>query len=648
MRSFFFGAPRAALVLPVLLTLAACGPNEPPKAPEPPKPKPLEVSPEPPFELSPLPEPPGVVGIARIVHPESSSRLLGNWSGFPVPTAADALREVVGDELASVIDLDAPVDAVVRFGGSARSPQVAFVVSVPLVSLEAARAKLGKYKLSPMSNGMTKVEGLVPEAGEEEGAKEAGKVCALSPSAGASKARIVCGDAPGIEALAGFAVRTLAAKPVAPGDPDIHAEVRAAPFHDAVTSMRTLLPALVGGFLDSKNGVGLATREIVEGSIGDLADFAVDSDKLTFELYATPEGAKTQMRYAFKSHDATLTKIMVYGADKVGPPPATLLRMPPEVDFGAWSRPTDKGLFERPRKLLGALLEESFEGELPAAERHALVDGFVSHTLPLFEGGWVFAHGFDVDAAREKVGAMHKDDDAPGLAAEKLTEERKKAAFEQVAGFTLAHLQKPQAEVAQVAKDWVALATKLSKAKKKKDSPTVKVTPSAASLALPAKTVHVEITVPRRAHTNEKGKVTFTPSAIVCHLYVVPGDGAEADTSWIGAGCDAKLVAAKLLASRNPASVGTGPTLGSRPESRELVASSSRSGFFMTPRTLAWTKLVDKNAGPLGALGKDAFATALFITTPEAPSKDAPGGSVRSTMVIPKAAMGTGVSVMMR
>jgi len=643
MRTSHFGSARAVLALPVLLTLAAaCGPREAAKAPEPPPAKPLEVTPEPPVELSPLPEPSGVLGVARATHPEATSKLLGTWSGFPVPTAADALREIVGEELAGVVDLEAPVDAVARFGGSARSPQVAFVISVPLTSLDAARTKLAKYKFSPMANGMTKVEGLAPEAGEDEPAK----LCALSPSAGATKARMVCGDAPGMEALAPYAVRTLAARPVASGDPDVHIEVRAAPLRDAVGTMRTLLPALVGGFLDAKNGIGLATREIVEATVGDVADFAVDSDTVTFDLFATREGAKARTRYTFRSTQATLTKMMVHGADRVGPPPAAFLRLPADVDFGAFARPTEKGLFDRPRKLFGALLEELFDGALPPAERRAVVDGFVSHTLPLFEGGWAFGHGFDLDAARDKVAAMRKGSDGTGLAAEKAQEERKKAAFEQVVGYSLAHVERPAAEVSQTLKDWIALSTKLANAKKKKDSPTLRITPPSAALALPPKTVHAELTVPRRAHTNEKGKVTFTPAPYVCHVFVVPGQGAEGDTTWLGVGCDAKLVAQKLLVSLSPAPAA--PTLGGRPESRDLVASAARSGAFMTPRTLAWAKLADKDEAPLGALGHDGLATVFLTTTPEAPSKDAPGGSVTSTLVVPRAAMGTGVSVFMR
>ena len=110
-----------------------CGPKEPPKVPEVAKPKPLEVAPEPPVDLAALPEPKNVVALGRVARPEEASKLFAAWSGFPVPSAGEAVRAALGEELGEVLDLRGPVDMVASFEGGVKNPDVAFVVGgVPL------------------------------------------------------------------------------------------------------------------------------------------------------------------------------------------------------------------------------------------------------------------------------------------------------------------------------------------------------------------------------------------------------------------------------------------------------------------------------------------------------------------------------------
>ncbi len=660
MRSPFFrpfrsSAPsslRVGSIVTLAGILTACSPPEPPKVPIVATPKPLEVTPEAPIDLAPVPEPKNILAVGRIAHAEESSKLLANWSGFPVPSASEALRAAGAVDVASVVDFGKPIDFVARLEGNVRSPSLSFVVSVPLVSLEEARAKLQSHKMTPMANGMIKVHGLGASEGADEEDSTA-KVCVLSPAAGTAKARILCGDPSGIEALAPYALRNLGAQPVAPGDADFHVEVRASSIRNEVAGMRRLLPAVVGGFLDNKNGVGAAAREVVEGAIGDLADFAVDSEKVTLDITATPEGARATARYAFKSSEATTTKLLVAGADRVGPPPPALLRLPGDVDFAAWAAPSDKALLERPRKLLSALLDESLEGKMPVADRRALVDAFVTKTLPLAEGGWVFGHGYDREALGTALAATRSEPVEPAvptaqsLKADRAAAEKKKAAFEQLAGYSLAKVDRPYAEVSQIVKDWVTVGNRFIRANKKKDAPVVRLTPASAALKLPAKTTHIEISVPRPPRHDAKGKVAFTPTPMVCHLFVVAGEASvgEQDATWMGGGCDAKLVGERLMAVRT----NTSPTtLGARPESKELVASVSRSGLFVTPRTFAWTKAIGRDEGALGAVGRDGFATVLFTSKPSGPSKDAQGGSVTTTLLLPKAAVGATAGALLR
>ena len=68
--------------------------------------------------------------------------------------------------------------------------------------------------------------------------------------------------------------------------------------------------------------------------------------------------------------------------------------------------------------------------------------------------------------------------------------------------------------------------------------------------------------------------------------------------------------------------------------------------MFVTPRALALGKVVDSHEGALGTLGKGAFATALVTTAIEPASSTSPGGAAVTTLVLPKAAMGTATSVL--
>lgn len=646
-----------------------CGPKEPPKVPEVAKPKPLEVAPEPPVDLAALPEPKNVVAVGRVSRPEEASKLFATWSGFPVPSAGEAVRAALGEELGEVLDLRGPVDMVASFEGGVKNPDVAFVVSVPVVSLEDARERLKSHTLVPIGNGMVRVEGLAeptkkkrprPEEPDDTGGapdptdddvlenKAKKKVCVLGPSAGTVRARLVCGSASGIDALAPYALRTLSRAPVDPNDPDVHLEVRSAPMRSAVEGMRRMLPALVGGFMDAKTGVTSATRDLVEAAVGDLADFAVDSDTMTADVTGRPEGLTARFRYGFRSREATLTKLVVPTSGGASPPPAALLAMPGDVDLGGWSSGVEPGLLDRPHKLLGAFMEEALEGMLPPPERRPFADLVTLRTLPALEAGWAFGHGVDADALAARLAAKREAESAgkPGVARDKLVMERKKAVGEQIVGYTLVRVAKPYGDMSQLTKDWVSAVSRLARAAKKKDAPVLKIAPTAPALGLPAKTTHVELSVKRGPRLDEKGKPTFTPSPVVCHVFVTPGEGADADASWIGVGCDPKLVAQRLGATRKGTVDPQRPSLGARPESEGLRASRSRSGMFVTPRALALGKVVDSHDGALGTLGKGAFATALVTTAVEPASSMSPGGAAVTTLVLPKAAMGTATSVL--
>lgn len=625
---FAFVLPGAAALSVGCAEPKALPPPETPKAP-----KPLEVVPEPPPDLSAVPEPKGLVVTGYVARVEETSKLLGRWSGFPIPGAREALGAATSEELADVVDLSKSVDFAVRVAGNARAPSAQVVVSIPVTSVDAAKAKLAKYTLTPMSRGAIKVEGLLPDAHDES---DDPRFCILSPSPDEARARLVCGEQAALESLEPYVLRTLsrAPKPFA-----LHADVRFAPMREPIEGVRRLLPSLASGLFNSQ-GTGPRTSEIVESAVGDVAELALDSEMASLDVDAKPEGAVAKLRYTFRSHDSTLAKLAVVAPSEVGPPPRAVLGLPADVDMAAWSKPGDKNLFERPRRLVGGFFDEALGQDVKAADRKALVDLFADRFFPLLDGGWVFGRGYDLDALGTAMSAAfgrHAD--------EKSEAEQRKNLIVQVVGYSLVRVEKPAAEVTAVAKTFATLATKLMKEKKGKDSPSIRAAAVPPKLGLPQGSSHLEVLLPRPARRNDAGKVISTPPPVVCHVLVVPDDRASSPNgTWVGAGCDDKLVAQRLLAARTPGA----NTLGARPESKELVASASRTGFFVTPRTFALAKLVDSERAGLGTLARDGLTQILVTTATEAPSADAKGGAFVTTVRIPKEAVGSTAGALLR
>lgn len=624
------------------VALVACGGPPPPVAPiaAPEKPKPVEIAVAPPPDVSPVAEPKGLVAFGRVAHAEASATAIASWTGMPIPGAKEALGAVLGDELGSVIDADKPFDFAVRVAGNKRAPSAQFVVSIPLKSLDEAKAKLSKFTLTPMPNGVIKVDGLAPPPKEET---DEPRVCIMAATPGSAPARLVCGDQAAVESLGPYAMRTLS---IAPSHSDVHVEMQFAAVRDSLESMRRLLPALAGGMLDGKKDMGPATRDIIEAAVGDLADFAVDSDRVTLDIDAKPEGAKARLRYSFRTQQATLTKMLVAGAKEVGPPPPALVGLPADVDMAAWTRPGDPTLYDRPRKLFAAFLDETLASEMPGPDRKAIVALLSDRTLPIFQGGMVFGRGFDLDALTAAAAAGAKDGARP---TDKQRADQKAALATQAVGYTLMRLERPAAQVALVIKDWATLGLKVMRAKSAKDKskqplPTLRAAGAPAGVKLPPGTTHLELSIPRPARHDEKGKVTFAPKPVVAHVFIAPSDSSAPGTSWVAVGLDPKLVAGRMLAARTP----TGPTLGTRPESKELLATASRSGFLVTPRLAALVKLADRGDRALPGSSADMFATAFATSAPEAPTPEALGGAFVTTIFVPKQAIGATVSTMMR
>jgi hypothetical protein len=142
----------------------------------------------PPPDLTATPEPEGLVLFARASRPSEALKVLGGWSGMPMPGASEAGALVAGESIGNVVDLDQPVDFALALKGRG----LAGAISVAVHSLDDAKAAFSKYKLVPTDNGALRIDGLGKAAADGDDGEA--RVCELVPSFGAASTRLVCAE----------------------------------------------------------------------------------------------------------------------------------------------------------------------------------------------------------------------------------------------------------------------------------------------------------------------------------------------------------------------------------------------------------------------------------------------------------------------
>jgi len=276
--------PFLAASLASMLALAACG-GAPPAAPMTPS-KPLPVAiPEPPPDVTAVPEPAGLVLVGRISKATGILKTLGTWTRLPLPGGADLIRSIADDSVADAVDLSQPIDGAIALGGGMRDPKPLIAVSVAVRSFDDAKAKLSsRHKLTPGKNGQLFVEGIGrPDVNEGRGRSkekgedddEEGETCVLSPAS--SGARLVCGEREALDALSPYLTRTV---PRQTWSSDIHVEVSLAAVREPLGQVRAALPVLARSML---GGSSPALAKLVDAGVNELVDFVGDTGRMTLD-----------------------------------------------------------------------------------------------------------------------------------------------------------------------------------------------------------------------------------------------------------------------------------------------------------------------------------------------------------------------------
>lgn len=632
---------------------AACG-SPPPAAPAAAAPSVATAPKEPPVDTSPVPEPPGLVVVARVNKPDAIVSAVASWTRLPLPSGADLVRSITDDAVADVVDLSQPVDAALSLGLSRRGVDPLAAFSVAVKSYDQAKAKLGeKHRLVAGANGQLRVEGLGkkksarpapidgrgaggPDEDEDEDEESGG--CVLAPAA--QGARLVCGENAALEALVPYLSRTM---PREKWSSDVHVEVRPEPVRAPLQELRASIPILARSLMGSQSP---AVRDLVDSSLGEVMDIVNDAQKITLDAQVAETGVIANTRFEFQSNKSLFARVLT--TDRADSPPAAFWHLPGDTDTAFFGRGSDPKLLDRPRELLANLMLEGAESAgIPESERKAIKDLVADRMLMLFtNGGGIYGKGFD-QAAIEKASASLKATKPESRAA---IEEGKRVLLEQVAGWHLYQVSEPVAKVGPILKDWSTLWNRPAFAKwaqghaEKGMLPRMRIAPIPAGVTLPKESVHLEVTIPREDVLEQSSAPSLAgpvaPQAlpkpakpkkiarkpVLFHVFAVPDGGA----TWLAFGLDGKLVAQKAAASL--ASAPDASTLGKTAGIEPLREGKMNGGGIATLRGLLVFAALDwhDERSPfavLGGLPSKGSAPIVFTGRAEAPSTAVKAGA---------------------
>jgi hypothetical protein len=651
------------LALAALAALAACGGGAPPPPPATPQ-KPIAVVPAPPPDVSPVPEPKGLVLVGRIAKADAVLKTLATWTRLPLPGGADVVRSIADDSVADAVDLSQPVDGAIALAGSERDPMAKphIAISVPVRSFDDAKAKLSaNHKLTPGKNGQFLVEGIGRAAVATE-ARGKGKPvedddddadsCVLSPAA--NGARLVCGEKEAIDVLSPYLTRTVARQT---WTSDVHVEMTLAAVREPLAHFRTMLPVLARSMLGASSP---ALAKLIDAGVNELVDFVGDTDRMVLDAQLADTGISATFRTDYARAQSFIAKLATSNPQLADAPPAAFWHVPGDADLAGFGKGSDPKLFDHPRELLGNVALEATEGAgMPEPERKAVRELVVDRMLGLLTGPLVFAKGYDAAAVDKAIAARGGVKPGDMLA----LDEAERVVVEQGLGWYLARVNDPITKVGPVLKDWAGLWNRPSFAKWAKEQSSAKmlaqmrIVPAPAGVTLPKDAVHLEIVMPRadleELPPQNRGPLAVQPPGqkpapppkakkiprkpIVLHVIAVPDAGA----TWIGFGLDAKLLAQKAAISLSSAP--DAGTLGKSPAADALRDVKANGALVATLRGfLVYTAIERGSRSPFGTVaslpGKGATPIALTFVS-QGPSKDAAGGAAVATLKLPRAAI---------
>ncbi|MCL2779652.1 MAG: hypothetical protein FWD73_16805 [Polyangiaceae bacterium] len=579
------------------VSVAACGGA---RAPSPTTPtalaptNPAAAAVSPPIDVSAVPEPPGLLVVGRVRKPDALIPTSKTW-------VSALVNKMTDDDMGDIVDPSQPIDVAATLSGSNRDPQLHAAFSAAVRSLDEAKIKLEEHhtlKLGPGgqffifgkggSGDQSKANRHEPTGDDDDESI----ACVLAPAV--TGARLVCGEKPALHTLTPYLTRTLPRKS---WPSDVHVEIYPGAAREQLKIARTQLPMIARSLVNVSSP---AMRDLIDASVGELADIVNDVDRLTFDMQAAEPLVKGTLRVDYAQATSWWAQVAASQRDRVGPPPPAFLHFPAEAAVATFSRGVDSKLLIRPSELIGnAFVELLRSSNIPQADLDAVRDLAIRRILPIFAGTTVYGMG------RDDV-AIAKSEDAESRGVSELVD---------LVGWHFAQVSEPIAKVGPMLKDVAALWNRpafAAWAKKHGGAPRMRIAPLAAGTALPKETVHLEISFPIVDSSKSKKKVAR--KFVVFHFIAVPDEG----TSWIGVDLDTKR-----LVERATALLSKTPTPGTLATANDAQSQSLRDA---------------KISGATRLLLKSPYdGSAIFTIASEGPSREAPAGSSVATFAVPRA-----------
>ncbi|HEY8041041.1 MAG TPA: hypothetical protein VIF15_14645 [Polyangiaceae bacterium] len=586
-------------VASLFIVTAGCGGTPPPQAPTAAKPA-ATVPPPPPPDLSAVPDPQTLVVSGRVARLGASLTTVHGWSKLPMPQSEQVTEIITSEAVGPIVDLDQPIDFAVAVVGSGARMKDLTAVSAAVKDPEKVKATLAeRYKLFPGDNGALLIQGLGrpvhrDDADDEDDDKgksggddpDAARTCELAPAYGAAPVRLVCGwNARALAELGPWLTRTATR---AGAGADLHVDVRMAPLKPTIAEQKRLLGMILGSVLGGRLGLSSA-RDLAAGVGGDLADFATDLDSMALDVQMGDAGAQATATLKLSGATSALGRVATGHPERSGPAPAAFWQLPGDADVALFERGIDEAELAKARDLLlqavsGALSDVG----LKDADRKPIVDAFgkVSSSAAL-----VYGSGVDAAEVRKALAAGRAlgDKGDPAQRAE-----AKRETVEALIGWRVIELDEPSAKLAGALKELSAALGKPGVAaayhakSKELVPPSFHVAAVPKAAALPAGAQHYVLELhltDRRPAPPRSGPIRGTPAnaapagkPLLVHVFVVP----DGQRTWVGAGGDEAIVAAKLAASLGAG----GDKLAARPELASLKNGSVGAGGFVTARGL--------------------------------------------------------------
>jgi hypothetical protein len=526
----------------------------------------------------------------------------------------------VGAPVGGVIDLEQPIDVAVVHQSDATDLGVLIAGSAQLVDSPTTREAFeSHFSLVPIAADMLRLR---PREAASDGQKPT--PCLIAPADNSASGRLICaGDELALRTLAPYLARTLAR---APSVADLRVELFAGE-GESVFAHGDDDP-------DGTDFTSLFAKTFGRPFVHDIASLVLEAG------FDGTEGDSTvTMRLATAT--SPLTRALLSHASPDGPPPPLFERLPLETGTGWYARGADPRDLEALRDVLASSLRTFLvdDGQ-PQAAADAVV-ALLSRSF-LTGGAWTVGAGHRLDPALAAVDAYVASDSKGDLARAKA-----RAALQ---GWVVAGVDEPPQK-------WIAAAQTLvvldriktvvnvkPGAEPAKESTSLVITATPASLGLPSGTLHVEArSTPSPAWVaaqRKSGSHAISSSAHTIHVFVVP-DGA---TTWFALSENPGMAAVEVRASLSTSAASA--QVKSRRDLDVLRGEATSAGGFLSIAELAMMKVSEGDSEDLQATrevlqalgsvtsGGTVPIPILVVSTPNPGGPDA-GGAVSMRVRLP-------------